>query len=57
MGSPLYLLVSLPGKTSNSIHAGVEQGYLSATIGEKKKRQTDTRVVFGVIEYKYIITM
>lgn len=44
------------GLASNSVYACVEQGYLSVT-KEKNGRQTDARVVLGVIEYKYIITM
>lgn len=31
--------------------------FISDNGGEKNERQTDTRVVLGVIEYKYIITM
>lgn len=40
-----------------TVYACIEQGYLSVTIGKKNERQTDARVVLGVIEYKYIITM
>lgn len=40
-----------------SVYTCIQQGYLSVTIEKKNERQTDARLVLGVIEYKYIITM
>ncbi len=45
------------GLALNPVYACIVPGYLSVTIEKKNTRQTDTRVVLGVIEYKYIITM